>query len=151
MRENDNLWPMIDAAGGMILPPRLGGRHGPLEWLVESGRGGAATGCGGGYRPWDLGEDEGKPAPAATGAPGRYRQVKLLLHSDHIERLERIRNDFARRKEDSQQSLLIEELVAAAVGFMLRHVDFSSLQSAGDLDRHVTASVCLAHLRVSRL
>jgi len=143
--------PILDAAGGMILPSRLGRRHGPLERLVESGRVGAATGCGCGHRHRDFDEGEGKPAPAATGAPGRYRQVKLLLHSDHIERLEGIRNDFARRKSESQQSLLVEGLVAAAVGFMLRHVDFSALQSADDLDRHVTASVCLARLRVSWL
>ena len=138
--------PMLDAAGRVTLPSRLRRHHGPLQRLVESGRVGAATGCGVGYRPWDCGEAEGKPAPAATGAPGQYRQVKLLLHSDHIERLEVIRNDFAKRKLESQQSLLVEELVSAAVGFMLRHVDFSTLQSADALDRHVTASVCLARL-----
>ena len=140
---------MLDAAGGVILPSRLGRRHGPLQRLVELGRVGASTGCGGGYRPWDRSEAEGKSAPAATGAPGPYRQVKLLLHNDHIERLEAIRDDFAKRKPESQRSLLVEELVSAAVGFMLRHVDFRALQCVADLDRHVTAHVCLARLRVS--
>jgi hypothetical protein len=100
------------------------------------------------HRPWDFGEAESKPAPAATGAPGQYRQVKLLLHSDHVEMLAAIRNDFAKRKSESQQSVLVEDLVGAAVGFMLRHVDFSALKSVNDLDRHVTAQVCLARLRV---
>jgi len=138
---------MIDAAGGMILPSRMGRRHGPLERLVESGWIGAATGCG--HRHRDFGEAEGKPAQASAGMPGLYRQAKLLLHSDHMEKLEGIRDDFAKRKLESQKPITVGELVSAAVGFMIRHVDFNALKSGDDLDRHVTAHVCLARLRVS--
>ncbi|MBI5239129.1 MAG: hypothetical protein HY926_01520 [Elusimicrobia bacterium] len=102
-------------------------RDGPLEGLLR---------CGASPEPARMPE-QAEFWPAASGPAGVYRQEKLLLRGDYLDGLERVRRDFGLRKAEFRKSLTIGELVDAAVGFMLRQVDFSTLESAEDLERHV--------------
>jgi hypothetical protein len=79
--------------------------------------------------------------PAAAGPSGLYRQEKLLLRGEYLEALEKIKGDFASRKPDFRKSVTLGQLVDAAIGLMLRQVDFASLESAEDLERHVVRQV----------
>jgi hypothetical protein len=102
-------------------------RDGPLEGLLR---------CG--VRPEAArSPEQGEFWPAVSGPAGVYRQEKLLLRGDYLDGLERVRRDFALRKAEFRRSLTVGDLVDAAVGLMLRQVDFASLESAEDLERHV--------------
>lgn len=74
--------------------------------------------------------------PCATGL---YRQEKLLMRADSVERLETIKKRFLKRKADWQAPMAMADFVNASVAFVLRHVDFDDLDSVEALDVHIAS------------
>ncbi len=109
-----------------------GGGHQPALILLPPLR---ARSDGGALEP----RRHPRPEPTPPCAAGLYRQEKLLMRSDCVEKLEIIKKAFLKRKADWQTPMALADIINASVAFVLRHVDFESLESVEDLDLHIAS------------
>jgi len=70
---------------------------------------------------------------------GLYRQEKLLLRSDHVDRIQAIKKEFLETKSHWQPSMTLADVVNASIAFVLRYVDFAELNSVEELDSYITS------------
>ena len=79
------------------------------------------------------------PATRRESSTGLYRQEKVLLRSDHVDRIQAIKKDFLERKAHWQPSMALADVINASLAFILRYVDFAELESVEGLDSYITS------------